>query len=53
MSRGLTQAQVRALLGVSASEVAEYESYDWDPTLSVLEQYANAVGATVVLTIQD
>lgn len=49
----LTQAEVAELLGVSPQAVSKYERYDWDPRLSTLERYANAVGAVLTTTVSS
>mgnify|MGYP002716411639 CR=1 FL=1 len=48
---GLTQAEVADLLGITPQAVSKYERYDWDPRLSTLERYANAVGAVLRTTV--
>ncbi len=46
-SRGLTQAQIGHLMGVSQQAVNKFERYDSDPRQSTIRRYANAVGALV------
>lgn len=48
---GLTQAEVADLLGITPQAVSKYERYDWDPRLSTLERYANAVGVVLKTTV--
>lgn len=45
--RGLTQADIAELLGVSPQAIQKFERYDNDPKLSTLRRYANAVGVIV------
>lgn len=47
LATGMTQKDVADFLGVQPQSVAKYERYDWDPRLSTLERYANAVGAVI------
>lgn len=47
MESGMTQKDVADFLGITPQGVAKYERYDWDPLLSTLERYANAVGAVI------
>lgn len=45
--RGLTQAQVGAIMGVSQPTVAEFEATGSNPRLSTIRRYAQAVEALV------
>lgn len=50
---GLTQAEIADLLGITPQAVSKYERYDWDPRLSTLERYANAVGVVLETTVSE
>lgn len=44
---GLKQSDMAERLGISRQAVSKIESYDSDPTLSVIRMYANAIGVVV------
>lgn len=50
--RGLAQAQVGELMGVSQPSVADFEAHDANPTLSRIRRYAHAVRAHVVHKVE-
>lgn len=52
LERGLSQLDVAERLCVSKSEVAQFESYDANPTLNEIRQYALAVGADVEFIVR-
>lgn len=50
--RGLTQAQVGEIMGVSQPSVADFEAYDANPTLARIRRYAHAVEALIVHKVE-
>lgn len=52
-TKGLTQADVAARLGVTQQTVAGFESGKHDPRMSMLQRYARAVGARLVLVFAE
>lgn len=50
--RGLSQAQVGKLMGISQPSVADFEAYDANPTLAKIRRYAHAVRALVVHKVE-
>ncbi len=46
-ARGLSQAAVGEIMGVTQPTVAAFEAYDSNPRLSSIRRYAHAVGALV------
>lgn len=44
--RGVTQQEVADIMDVSVKMVAKLERYDFDPRMSTLRTYANAIGVT-------
>lgn len=51
--KGLKQKELAELLGVSQQAVSKMEKYDWDPRLSMLRRYSNAIGVVVLHEIVD
>lgn len=46
-SRGLQQATVGRIMGVSQASVSQFEAHDSNPTLATIRRYAHAVGALI------
>lgn len=52
IDRGLTQAQVAAIMGVKQPSIADFEAHDSNPTLSRIRRYAHAVGALIAHKVE-
>lgn len=50
--RGLSQAQVGALMGITQPSVADFEAHDSNPTLAKIRRYAHAVQALIVHRVE-
>lgn len=50
--RGLSQAQVGAIMGISQPSVADFEAHDANPTLAKIRRYAHAVRALIVHKVE-
>ena len=46
-AKGLSQADVGQLLGLSQSAVAQFEKYDSNPTMGSIRRYAMVFGASI------
>ena len=51
-ARGMKQSHIAEILEISQQAVSKLESYDSNPTLATLERYANAVGATLDISVR-
>ena len=51
IDKGVTQAQLAEKLGTKQSAIARFESGDYNPTLSMLNKIANALGAKLKVSI--
>lgn len=51
-SKGLTQKELAALLGIDETRVSKYESGKQNPTIETLEKIANALNVTIELTLK-
>ena len=45
--QGITQNDIASFLGLSDTQVREFEQYDYDPRISELHEYAMAVGVRI------
>ena len=45
--QGITQNDMASFLGLSDTQVREFEQYDYDPRISELHEYAMAVGVRI------
>lgn len=45
--QGITQNDIASFLGLSDTQVREFEQYDYDPRVSELNEYAMAVGVGI------
>lgn len=45
--QGITQNDIASFLGLSGTQVREFEQYDYDPRISELHEYAMAVGVRI------
>lgn len=45
--QGITQNDIASFLGLSDTQVREFEQYDYDPRISELHEYAIAVGVRI------
>lgn len=45
--QGITQNDIASFLGLSDTQVREFEQYDYDPCISELHEYAMAVGVRI------
>ena len=45
--QGITQNDIASFLGLSDTQVREFEQYDYDPRVSELNEYAMAVGVRI------
>lgn len=48
--KGLTQADVAAMIGTKQAAVSRFERYSCEPTLKFIHKYARALGAKLLLT---
>ncbi|WIE81270.1 helix-turn-helix transcriptional regulator [Curtobacterium sp. MCSS17_016] len=53
IKRGLTVETVADRMGVSTTTVTAFEAYDADPTQSIIQRYAMAVGARITTAVSD
>lgn len=53
VTRGMTQADVAEIMGISQQSISKIESYDSNPTLDTLQRYANAIGAMIEITVRQ
>lgn len=51
-ARGLSQAEVGRLMGITQPSVAQFEAYDSNPTLAKIRRYAHAVRALIVHRVE-
>lgn len=52
-NRGMTQADVANILGVTQQSISKLESYDANPRLDTLRTYANAIGAILHIEVKE